>query len=47
MADGYLESRYAEYEKRKAQWQKKKNKFSVAYKNRQNQVSAKQPKKPL
>ena len=22
MADGYLENRYAEYEKRKAQWQK-------------------------
>ena len=25
MADGYLESRYAEYEKRKAAWLKKKN----------------------
>ena len=25
MADGYLESHYAEYEKRKAAWLKKKN----------------------
>lgn len=28
MADGYLESHYAEYEKRKAAWLKKKKKFS-------------------
>ena len=28
MADGYLESRYAEYEKKKAEWLKKKKKFS-------------------
>ena len=28
MADGYLESHYAEYEKRKAEWLKKKNKYS-------------------
>mgnify|MGYP007070231993 CR=1 FL=1 len=27
MADGYLESHYAEYEKRKAEWLKKKNKL--------------------
>ncbi len=26
MADGYLESHYAEYEKKKAEWLKKKNK---------------------
>lgn len=30
MADGYLESHYAEYEKRKAEWLKKKN--SLRYK---------------
>ena len=24
MADGYLESRYADYEKKKAEWEKKK-----------------------
>ena len=28
MADGYLESHYAEYEKKKAEWQKKKTKWS-------------------
>ncbi len=28
MADGYLESHYAEYEKRKAEWLKKKKKYS-------------------
>ena len=28
MADGYLESHYAEYEKKKAKWLKKKNKWS-------------------
>lgn len=27
MADGYLESHYAEYEKKKAEWEKKKNKL--------------------
>ena len=27
MADGYLESHYAEYEKKKTAWQKRKNKF--------------------
>ena len=27
MADGYLESRYAEYEQRKAAWLKKKKKI--------------------
>ena len=28
MADGYLESNYAEYEKKKAEWLKKKKKWS-------------------
>ena len=28
MADGYLESHYAEYEKKKAEWLKKKNSYS-------------------
>ena len=28
MADGYLESHYEEYEKRKAEWLIKKNKWS-------------------
>ena len=28
MADGYLESHYAEYEKKKAEWLKKKSKWS-------------------
>ena len=28
MADGYLESHYEEYEKRKAEWLKKKTKWS-------------------
>ena len=32
MADGYLESHYAEYEKKKAEWLKKKSKWS----NRKN-----------
>ena len=27
MADGYLESHYAEYEKKKAEWLKNKNKL--------------------
>jgi hypothetical protein len=29
MADGYLESRYAEYEQRKAAWLKKKKKIQA------------------
>jgi hypothetical protein len=29
MADGYLESHYAEYEKKKAEWLKKKKKWST------------------
>jgi len=29
MADGYLESHYAEYEKKKAAWLKKKNSIKV------------------
>lgn len=28
MADGYLESHYAEYERRKQAWLKKKNRFA-------------------
>lgn len=28
MADGYLESHYAEYDKKKAEWLKKKDKWS-------------------
>lgn len=31
MADGYLESHYAEYERKKAEWQKKKTKYSYNY----------------
>jgi hypothetical protein len=31
MADGYLESHYAEYEKKKAEWLKKKNKYTYNY----------------
>ena len=29
MADGYLENHYAEYEKRKAAWLKKKKSYST------------------
>ena len=32
MADGYLESHYAEYEKKKAEWLKKKSKWSYSKK---------------
>ena len=31
MADGYLESHYAEYEKKKAEWLKQKSKYSYKY----------------
>jgi len=31
MADGYLESHYAEYEKKKAEWLKKKKKKKWSY----------------
>ena len=31
MADGYLENHYAEYEKKKAEWLKKKNSYSYKY----------------
>jgi hypothetical protein len=31
MADGYLESHYAEYEKKKAEWLKKKQSYSYNY----------------
>ena len=31
MADGYLENHYAEYEKKKAEWLKKKSKYSYKY----------------
>jgi hypothetical protein len=36
MADGYLESHYAEYEKKKAEWLKKKNKYSYGTKTPTN-----------
>ena len=35
MADGYLETHYAEYEKKKAEWLKKKSKWS----NRKTSIS--------
>lgn len=38
MADGYLESHYAEYEKRKALWLKNKNKWSNRKKTTNNQL---------
>lgn len=31
MADGYLESHYAEYEKKKTEWLKRKSKYSYNY----------------
>ena len=31
MADGYLENHYADYEKKKAEWLKTKNKYSYKY----------------
>ena len=31
MADGFLESHYAEYEKKKAEWLKKKKSYSYNY----------------
>ena len=31
MEDGYLENHYAEYEKKKAEWLKKKSKYSYSY----------------
>ena len=31
MEDGYLENHYAEYEKKKAEWLKKKSKYSYNY----------------
>ena len=33
MADGYLESHYAEYEKRKAAWLKRKQSYSYQHRN--------------
>ena len=36
MADGYLESHYAEYEKRKAAWLKQKKISAVRPKNKPN-----------
>ena len=30
MADGYLESRYADYEKRKAEWLKKRKHLTIS-----------------
>ena len=40
MADGYLESHYAEYEKKKAEWLKKKKKWS-------NRQLTKSPNDPI
>ena len=34
MADGYLESHYAEYEKRKAEWLKQKKRTAARPKNK-------------
>ena len=39
MADGDLESHYAEYEKKKAEWLKKKNSYSYNY-GRKNATDA-------
>lgn len=36
MADGYLESHYAEYEKRKAAWQKKQQSFTFQLKRKKH-----------
>lgn len=36
MADGYLESHYAEYEKKKAEWLKKKSKYTYGRKDTTN-----------
>ncbi len=44
MADGYLESHYAEYEKRKAEWLKKKNRFT--YKTKQQYYGRKTATNP-
>jgi len=39
MADGYLETHYAEYEKKKAEWLKKKKSYSYNY-GRKNTTNA-------
>ena len=36
MADGYLEKHYDEYEKRKAEWLKKKKKYSYGRNTKTN-----------
>lgn len=41
MADGYLESHYAEYEKKKAEWLKKKTKWSNRKLTKQSSINRK------
>ncbi len=43
MADGYLESHYAEYEKRKAEWLKKKKRFNLKTKDNNGRKTATDP----
>lgn len=44
MADGYLESHYAEYEKRKAQWLRRKNSYTYQLKlNKKNGKNSTDP----
>lgn len=43
MADGYLESHYAEYEKRKAEWLKKKKNFNLKTTNNNGRKTATDP----
>ena len=39
MADGYLESHYAEYEKKKDEWLKKKSKWSYSQKTNDQRLT--------
>lgn len=43
MADGYLESHYAEYEKRKAAWLRKKKSYSYQLSKKNNGKDTKDP----
>lgn len=45
MADGYLETHYAEYEKRKAAWLKRKQSYS--YQHRHDSPIKQASEKPL
>lgn len=36
MADGYLESHYADYEKKKAQWLRRKQSYSYQLQHKKN-----------